>query len=140
MYQLNRFDKWYEHFTTKHSWLPDQVIDVDIDLLHQLDLLHFPRSNLSLEEQHHKFVLFQSPEKITLIDHHFVIWIQQRYFSSGLGSFVLIGRHGIEEQMSIEIALIFTGVYDDSILISNLISKALEEIAATEKLIEKMSG
>jgi hypothetical protein len=119
------------------EFLPDGVLSVDLQLLEQLQLLHYYPPSQREPELTRFFHLIESPEKITLVNDQFVIWIAPRKGMDGLSTYALIAlnRH---DQPQLELAFVASGVYNTSQLVLRILEKLLVEIQENEDTLLKL--
>lgn len=119
------------------NWLPEGIIEVDIELLHRFRLLNFFH-NRSFEEESltRYFQVIESNEKITLVNDHFVIWIVPENQNDSPTTYTLIALN-INDQPHLELAFSTTGVYNTSRLVLRVLEKFLAEIHENEEMLKK---
>lgn len=121
------------------QWLPDGVIQVDLNLLHQLDLLHYYNKNLDDPTLTRYFHVIDSEDKITLINEKFVVWIVPDKIGESPATYTLIALNK-NENIQLELAFATTGVYNHSRLVLRLLEKFLFDIETTEEALSKIAG
>jgi hypothetical protein len=119
-------------------WLPDGVIPVDLNLLHQLDLLHYYNKNLDDPTLTRYFHVVDSEEKITLINEKFVVWIVPDKIGNTPATYTLIALNN-NDSIQLELAFVTTGIYNQSRLVLRLLEKFLYDIETTEDVLSKLS-
>lgn len=120
------------------KWVPDGIIDVDLPVLEELGLLNpqiiDPPQNDNLM---HQFHVVETPDKVTLFNEQFAIWIvpkMENEVSSTLTFIALVTN----EQPHLEIVFSTSGVYNTPKYILNVLQHFLTEVADTESIISKM--
>jgi hypothetical protein len=139
---MNKNPLYLEDFYKKYMkeikvWLPDGVIDVDLALLQRLGLLnqhHHEKLNFSLTRYFH---VLESPDKITLINDEFVIWIVPEKVDNVPTTFTLIALNH-PEGPQLETAFSTWGIYNSSRLVLRILEKFLFEIQETEDLLASL--
>lgn len=131
-------DNFFQKFIKdiKH-WLPEGILDVDIELLHRLGLLkyHAPeKKNYNLTRYFH---VIESQEKITLINEQFLIWIVPEKIDDISTTFTLIAINR-PEGPQLETAFSTSGIYNSSRLVLRVLEKLLVEIQETEELLSSL--
>lgn len=119
------------------QWLPDGVISVDIDLLHQLNLLHYHNKDHSDPELTRYFHVADSGDKITLVNEDFVIWIVPDKVDHKPVTYTLIALNK-NDSVNLELAFVTSGIYNNSKLVLRVLEKYLYEIQSTEEYILKL--
>lgn len=124
-----------------NKWLPDGVIEVDLELLKDLDLLDFrPGQTQKQDDDFTRFFhVVESLEKITLLNEDFVIWIVPNLLHAQPATFCLIAINSTKGPQ-LETGFCTTGVYNNSNLVLKVLEKFLKEIQETENLIDRYSS
>src|SRR3990172_12224975 len=67
----------FKEFTLNfQKWVPDGVINVNLNLLHELGLLsHAELEQPASDDLMHYFHVVETPDKVTLFNEQFAIWI-----------------------------------------------------------------
>jgi hypothetical protein len=115
------------------QWLPEGVIEVDIDLLHRFDLLDRDESpDPSLTRYFH---VIETSDKITLLNDQFIIWIVPQVEGEIAITLVLIAlnKQGIPH---LELAFSTADVYNSSKLVLRVLEKFLHEIQENEESLK----
>ncbi len=119
------------------KWLPDGIMDVNLELLHRLDLLHYhSRDNLDSALTRY-FHVVESDEKLTLANDDFVVWIVPEKIENTSLTYTLIALNKNDE-LQLEMAFSTTGIYNNSHLVLRLLERFLLEIQSTEELLAKL--
>lgn len=116
-------------------WLPEGILNVDIDLLQKLDLLnpeHQQKQSLT-----RYFQVVESLDKITLVNQDFTVWIVPESQGKGNRTYVLIAinKNGIP---NLELAFQTTDVYNSSKLVLRILESLLFEIQENEETLKKI--
>lgn len=128
-----------KYINNLYSLLPDGVITVDLQLLEHLKLLHYYPPSQREPELTRFFHLIESPEKITLVNEQFIIWIAPRRDEESLSTYALIALNH-NDQPELELAFIATGVYNTSQLVLRVLEKLLVEIQENEDTLTKLKS
>jgi hypothetical protein len=141
MDNLSFIEEYYQKFMQDLSqWLPDGVVEVDLDLLHKMDLLkYFYGEGESEETLTRHFHVIESLDKITLINSQFIIWVVPDQVDGIPRTLTLIA---LNKPMEPELSLAFAacGVYNTSGLVLRILEKLLFEIQETEDLIGRYAS
>lgn len=133
-----RLDRCFEHYLTEvKTWSPDRMIEIDLEALQRLDLLtgfHEPFANNGQLTQY--FQVAESPEKITLLNEHFVIWIVPEVTPTKTITYVFIALNA-PKKPKLEVSFSAAGVYNSSRLVMRILEKMLGEIQETEDLLKR---
>ena len=140
MHDFNLIEEYYNKFVDRlEEWIPDAIFFVNLDLLHRYDLLHFGpqvmrKGDLILDRYFH---IAETPDKLTLVNDEFVIWIYPSHLNDEPVTNVLIAlnRKGVPQ---LETAFIASGVYNQSSLIMRLLEVILAEIHDNEQLLAQL--
>ncbi len=118
------------YMTDLQSHLPDGVIDVDLELLQELDLLHVKEGEEE-EDLTESFYVIESSEKLTLFNERFAVWIvPQLIEATPTTSTLLAMNHDSDPRL--EMAFSTSGVYNHSGLVLRILEKFLEQIDENE--------
>lgn len=137
MDNLSAIDVYYKKYTQDlNMWLPDGLIQVDIELLQDLELLdfHAQKSDNSFTRY---FQVIESEEKITLINDQFIVWIVPEKYEDEAFTYILIATNHSEEA-HLELAFSVGGAYNTSRLVLRLLEKYLLEIQETEDTLKSI--
>jgi len=119
-----------------NQWVHDGVIEVDLELLHKMDLLEFHPGKSKKEDDSltRYFHVIESIEKITLINDDFVIWIVPESGSGVSVTYTLVALNQ-PEGLRLELVFATSGVYNNSWLVLRILEKFLIEIQENEAII-----
>lgn len=134
--KLESFYKKYKRNIGK--WLPDGVIEVDLELLHRLDLLHYHSQSIGDSPLTRYFHVVESEEKLTLANDDFIVWIVPDKIEEIPVTYTLIALNR-ENEIQLELAFTTRGVYNNSHLVLRLLERYLIEIQSTEDLLSKLN-
>ena len=119
-------------------WIPEDIYYVNLELLQHYDLLQFqPPINQIDPVENRLFNILETPEKITLINNEFVIWIIPNDTDSRMLTQVLIALNKGEEEPQLVAAFVASGVYNSSRLVLRVLDKFLIEIHDAELALSK---
>lgn len=138
MDDLNILEEAYnKYIKSLSSWLPEGIIEVDIELLHKFKLLNFSQGKQQANDALTRyFQVIESNEKITLVNDHFVIWIVPENQNDNPTTYTLIALN-VQDHPHLEMAFSTTGVYNSSRLVLRILEKFLTEIQENEELLKK---
>ncbi len=142
MHNLAVIEECYKKFVKSlDSWIPEGIYFIDLELLHRFDLLHFQptgdRKNFINPILTRYFHIVESPEKITLINDEFVVWIIPDRLDQHPITYTLIALNPHNKEPQLEAAFIATGVYNTSKLVLKVLEKFLLEIQDTEETLSE---
>lgn len=134
MYNASHLEEHFKKYITDLSkWLPEGVINVDIETLHHFDLLNYKKSyDSSLTRYFH---VIESPEKITLVNDQFIVWIVPENSGGRSLTYVLIALNE-KNTPRLELAFVTSDVYNTSRLVLRLLEKFLFEIQENEETLK----
>lgn len=139
MHNLEILEACYKQFIENlPDRLPEDIIEVDLKLLHNLDLLHYHDPNFNDPNLTRYFHVIESNEKITLINDDFVIWIVPEKIEEFQLTYTLISLNR-EDQPELELCFVTSGVYNTSRLILRVLEKFLFEIQENEDLLNSLN-
>ena len=73
---LSQLEKYYNQYMGNiKEWIPEGVIEVNLNLLQHFCLLNYHSHTRDTHTLTRYFHLVETPEKITLINQEFIIWI-----------------------------------------------------------------
>lgn len=133
-------ESYFKRYTKNISeWLPDGFIDVDLALLHKLNLLHFHNRLGNDTALTRYFNVVESDEKLTLVNKQFIVWIVPEKKETSSVTYTLIALNK-EDDIQLEMAFTTSGVYNHSHLVLQLLEKFLLEIQNTEDCLAKLKA
>lgn len=137
MHNLEVIEECYKKFIKSlNFWIPEGIYYIDLQLLHHFDLLHFQppitRKDPVLTRYFH---MVESPEKITLFNDEFVVWIIPDKIEHHSVTYTLIALNPSDREPQLEAAFIASGIYNTSKLVLKVLEKFLIEIQETETLL-----
>lgn len=130
---------YLRYFGDLKKFAPDGIVEIDLTLLHELGLLacadedEEPDTSLT-----HHFYVLESPDKLTLFNHKYVVWIVPKLIEQTPTTFTLIA---IKDKKQTHLEMIFStsGVYNHSSLVLRILEKFLEQIEENEEEIIRYS-
>ena len=138
MDRKTNLDEFYNKFMQDILyWLPEGVIEVDLALLHRLGLLKYHSSHQEKFNLTRYFHVVESPDKITLMNDLFVIWIVPEKIDNVPTTYTLIALNH-PEGPQLETAFSTWGIYNSSRLVLRILEKLLYEIQETEELLSAL--
>lgn len=135
MDKISALDTVYENIITHLvAMVPDGIIDVNLDLLRELGLLQEPMEATSLTRYFH---VIETPEKITLFNESYVVWVVPTLLDGESVTLVLIALNNVSLERP-EMAFIVSGVYNTSKMVLRVLEKFLHNIQETEDVLTKL--
>ncbi len=135
-----QLDQAYNEFVSSLSrWIPEGIIEVDMSLLEETGLL----TNVSFEEDNnqeqlpHYFHVIETPDKVTLFNHQFAIWIVPKIVDENPTTIVIISLI-TNSRPHLEIVFSTKGVYNTPKFILKLLKYYLSEVIDTEEAISSI--
>lgn len=132
----NMLEDCYQRYMNDLSkWLPDGMIDVNLEILQKLNLLNFHKgtSDSALTRYFH---VVESEDKLTLVNEDFIVWIVPEKQESIPVTCTLIALNK-EDEIRLELAFTTSGIYNHSHLVLRLLEKYLLDIQNTEEQLAK---
>lgn len=129
----------YQKYTADLThWLPDGLQEVDLALLQRLDVLGSLEDGVSPEgDITQYFHVVESPEKITLFNDRFVVWIVPELVEGKPVTYCLIGLNH-PDSTKLEIGFAASGVYNTSKMVLRILEHFLKDIRDTEDLLTEI--
>tara|TARA_B100000989_G_C19438210_1_gene426098 strand:- start:562 stop:990 length:429 start_codon:yes stop_codon:yes gene_type:complete len=121
------------------SWIPEGIIEVDMNLLEKTGLLHsgfFEKDNAN-EQLPHYFHVIETAEKVTLFNHQFAIWIVPKVVNDNPTTIVMISLIG-KSVPHLEIVFSTKGVYNTPRFVLRLLKYYITEVIDTEEAISSI--
>lgn len=119
------------------KWVPDGILSVDLKLLNELGILRSEEfsqitpANPSLE---HYFHVIETPEKVTLVNEQFAIWIVPSHEATPTSTLTYIAWvHS--EKPHLELVFQTSGVYNSPKYVLKVLHHFLSEVIDTEETI-----
>lgn len=142
MHNLFLIEESYKKFVKNlNKFIPEGFYNVDLDLLYQLDLLHFKPLPMKRDSSVSRyFQIVETKEKITLINDQFVVWIIPGKFNEVPVTYTLIALNRGENEPQLEASFVTRGIYNSSRLVLKILEKFLGEIQENEIVISKLAG
>lgn len=135
-----QLDQAYNEFISSlPSWIPEGIIEVDMALLEKTGLLNhaaFEDEN-NQEQLSHYFHVIETPDKVTLFNHQFAIWIVPKIVDDNPTTIVMISLVN-QERPHLEIVFSTKGVYNTSKFVLRLLKYYLSEVIDTEEAISSI--
>jgi hypothetical protein len=130
------FKKLYKDVS---HWPRESIIDVNINLLKELRLLHYHSRDEYDPTLTRYFQVIETTEKITLINEEFVVWIVPEKVKTLSSTFIIIALNK-PDNPQVELAFTTTGVYNTSRLVLRVLERLLFEIQENEECLKKIMG
>jgi len=122
----------------KHA--PDGVIAVNLNMLYELGLLKHEKFDQATthEELMHYFHVLETPDKVTLFNEQFVVWILPKMHqeTSQTMTFIALLQN---TKPHLEIVFATSGVYNTPKFILKVLEHFLTEVIDTEAIISSMN-
>lgn len=139
MIDISELDQSYKKYINDvNKLIPDSIVTIDLPLLQRLNLLHFQPGQYEPGVTRY-FQLIEGPDKITLINEQFIIWISSRRNQEVPFTHTLIALNR-NDHPQLEMAFIASGVYNTSQLVMRVLEKLLFEIQENEELIKHLES
>lgn len=135
-----QLDQAYNEFISNlASWIPEGIIEVDMPLLEETGLLTHEafEEDKNQEQLPHYFHVIETPDKVTLFNHQFVIWIVPKIVDDNPTTVVMIALIS-DKQPHLEIVFSTQGVYNTTKFVLRLLKYYLSEVIDTEEAISSI--
>ena len=130
----------YREFSKDLSkWIPDGIIKVDMKLLSDLGLLNNAELEHAISDDHlnHYFHIIETPDKVTLFNDQFAIWIVPELVNELPTTTTLIALLQANTP-HLEIVYTNSGVYNTPKYILKILQHFLAEVQDTEAVISSI--
>ena len=137
-----QLDQAYNEFISDlPSWIPEGIIEVDIELLEETGLLDHAsfEDQQAAEQLPHYFHVIETADKVTLFNHQFVIWIVPKIVDETPTTVVLVSLIN-DTQPHLEIVFSTQGVYNTPKFVLRLLKYYLSEVLDTEEAISSIES
>lgn len=135
-----QLEEHYKKYTEDLSkWAPDGIAKIDLAFLQSLNLLHCSELEMEDAEQEltQMFNIIESPDKITLYNNEFVIWIVPDLVENVPVTFALIAQQH-DNDLQLEMVLSIGGPYNTPRLVLKILQKLLQDIQDNDKAINRL--
>lgn len=110
----------------------DGVLSINLGFLYDQGLLgSLTASDDETEDLTQYFHVIESPEKVTLFNEHFIVWIVPKMEEEQPVTFVLIANHQ-EDKANLEIVFTTYGVYNSPRYVLKVLQHFLSDMLETE--------
>lgn len=121
---------------------PDWIIRIDLELLQREGILSsnesFLQDSRGVEEKiAERFHVIESPEKVTLFNEQFSVWIVPRVVSGRPETYTLVAVNR-ETKPHLELVFATTGVFNTPSHILKVLEHYLEEVLENEAFIQRI--
>jgi hypothetical protein len=137
------YESSFQEYTKDLSkWAPDGIIDIDLSLLHGLGILTAQeegQEELTNPESEYYFHIFETYEKITLINPKYVIWIVPAMVNESPTTYLMIAHNSLPRP-GLELVASASGVYNNSKLILKILEGFLKEIEENQDDLKHLAS
>jgi len=138
MHNIKTLEKCFKKYLRNlEAWAPENLIHVDLDLLREFNLLHVHNQIPVDTALTRYFQVLETPDKITLINNDFVVWIVPDKLKDKAITYALIATNS-DKEPKLEVGFFVSGVYNTSHLVLTVLEKFLHEIQENEELLAKL--
>ena len=137
-----QLDQTYHEFISNLTrWIPEGIIEVNLELLEKSGLLSQESFEKETENEQlpHYFHVIETPEKVTLFNHRFAIWIVPKLIDEMATTIVFIALIH-ETKPRLEIAFSTQGIYNTPKLILRLLKYYIFDVIDTEEVISSIKN
>ena len=135
----NDLENAYQEFTENFAkWAPDGIIQIDLEALCEMGLLNkedFDEENP--DEVTEYFNVLETPDKITLYNEKFAIWVVPKMINDISTTHTYISQIQRDE-FHLELVYATEGVYNSPKFILKVLQHFLIEVIDTDKMISSM--
>jgi hypothetical protein len=132
-------EAFQEYSKDLSKWIPDGIIHVDLKLLNDLGLLNNAELEHSVSDAHlnHYFHIIETPDKVTLFNEQFAIWIVPQLVEDNPSTMTLIALLQ-NNKPHLEIVYLTNGVYNTPKYILKILQHFITEVQDTEAVISSI--
>lgn len=116
------------------TWSPDRLIQLNLETLQRLDILPHLQEDSEDVEFTQYFQVAETPDKITLLNDDFIIWIVPELTDGSPVTYTFIA-HNENNLPRLEVTFTARGVYNSSKLVMRVLERLLHEIKENEELL-----
>ncbi len=132
MLNPNKIEEIYQRYIQDLSqWVHDGVVSVDLNLLHDLGLLETIQNEKDEEDFTQYFHVVETPEKVTLFNEQFLIWIVPKMEEEIPITYVMISLNS-ENDSHLEVVFTTSGVYNTPRYVLKVLQYYLLDMLETE--------
>ncbi len=133
MLNPQQIDELYKEYMQNLSeWAHDGVVGVNLMLLYDLGLLqHLDEDSAEPDDLAQYFHVIENPEKVTLFNEHFVIWIVPKMEGESPITYVVIALNS-EDKTHLEVVFTTSGVYNTPKYVLKVLQYFLVDMLDTE--------
>lgn len=136
MSNLSKFEDYYKKFSQNiSSYLPEDIVHVDLELLRGMDLLEYHDPNHNDPSLTRYFHVLESEDKITLVNDEFAVWIVPDRADNIPFTYTFIALNEENRDPKLEMCFVASGVYNNSRLVLRVLEKFLAEIQESEEML-----
>lgn len=135
-----QLEESYNEFMKNLShWIPDGVVDVDLKLLDEMGLLNKEELEMDENQDHfpHYFHVIETPDKVTLFNHQFAVWIAPQVINEVPCTLTLVALMNLEKP-HLELGFSTSGVYNTPKFVLRILRFFLSEVIDTEAIISSI--
>lgn len=133
---IKQLDSFFEHLSTHTpDLLPDGILDINVQTLHNLQLLSDPPEDSQDVPASATLQAVESDGRITLYNDTFALWIVPQQNATPPATITFIARK-LGDSFSPEAAFRTKGIYNRSKTILRIIDRFLSEIQENESVID----
>lgn len=132
-------EAFQEYSKDLSKWIPDGILHVDLKLLNDLGLLNNAELEHSVSDAHlnHYFHIIETPDKVTLFNEQFAIWIVPQLVEDNPSTMTLIALLQ-NNKPHLEIVYLTNGVYNTPKYILKILQHFITEVQDTEAVISSI--
>lgn len=138
MHNIKTLEKYFRKYLKSFPNLTaENFIHVDLNLLHEFDLLKFHETKSFDYGLTRYFQVIETPDKITLVNEEFVIWIVPENIDGKAMTYTIVAINE-EKEPRFELVFLLSGVYNTSHLVLSVLERFLFEINENEQALRKL--
>lgn len=138
MHSIQILEKYFRKYLKNFDQLSSEnFIKIDINFLQEHELLNFHQPKTYDFGLTRYFQVIETPDKITLINDEFVVWIVPENIEGQNVTYTIVALND-EKEPKLELVFLLSGVYNTSQLVLSVLEKLLFEIQENEDLIHNL--
>lgn len=127
-----------EYSTDLAHSTPDGIIKIDLTTLHDLGLLSCDMNSAQGKKATQYFHVMESPEKVTLFNDRFIVWIVPQMADDQPNTYTLVALNE-EKRPSLELIYQTQGVYNTPNFVLRILEHFLVEIQENDAVVQRLA-
>ena len=141
MLNPNKIEEIYQEYIQDLSqWIHEGIVSVDLTLLYELGLLESINDEDDEQDDFTQyFHVMETPEKVTLFNDQFLVWIVPRMEDENPITYVMVALNN-ENNVHLEIVFTTSGVYNTPKFVLKVLQHYLLDMLETEATLSSFKN